>query len=231
MFYRFGFRTNAHILMYSLALSDLLCSILMPFSVTVDVLRHSRHLGKLWIQICLIKEVINYVGGMTNMLNYFLVTIDRYILINHPLKYKIIFTKKRLKFAVFWIWVLASILDAMAFVFMSNEKDVEKYGCYQSHVLSVNGYYSIVVGALTCTIVILVFYIIIILKLNARDKEQHAMGVNSQMVASKVTKALAMVVGIYLGLMYQPSLLGFQQFLSRKNLCILCMMCLICASI
>ena len=205
MYYRFGFKTNAHILMYSLATSDLLSCLLMPVSVTDEVLRHDKSLRKVWRQLCFFKELVNHFVGISNMFNYCLITIDRFILVNHALKYKVIFTKKRLKCAIFGIWLLSAVLDIVSFIFMANIKSVEKWGCYISHIFTSNGYYSLVAGTLICTILMLVLYTKIILRLNARDKERQNMGVNSQMVASKVTKALAMVVGIYLGL-YIPSI-------------------------
>ncbi len=189
--------------MYSLALSDLLSSLIWPFSAAIDVTHHNKQVGKLWIQMCFVKEFIIFIAGISNMLNYLLVTIDRFILINYALKYKIVCTKKRLKYAVFGIWLSASIIDGMEFGLMSNN-EVEKYGCYQSHVLSSTGYYCVVAGAVACTIIILILYTIIILNLIRRDKNQHTIGTSNQMVASKVTKALALVVGVYIGL-YIPT--------------------------
>ena len=109
-FCRLGFKTNAHILIYSLASSDLLASLLMHLSFSVDLLQQNKSLSKLWIELCFFKEIVYFIAGMSNMLNYLLVTIDHYFLINHALKYKIIFTKKRVEFFVVGIWLFAMTL-------------------------------------------------------------------------------------------------------------------------
>ena len=102
-------RTNSNILLASLAGTDLFSGLVtQPLAIAVSVNR-ALDVGR----FCTLEKAfaISLFGaGVASLGHLFVISIDRYIAIKEPLRYRDIVTKRRTKTAVLIVWGIAALL-------------------------------------------------------------------------------------------------------------------------
>ncbi|XP_022805695.1 trace amine-associated receptor 7a-like [Stylophora pistillata] len=106
--YRRLFRTPSTFLIANLGFSDLLVGLLVGFPVAVrDVYRyHGASLEG-------ITEIIQVCGGLTMFVNGFSIialSVDRYIAVSDPMRYRLRVTRKRIKIFFTLLWISSALL-------------------------------------------------------------------------------------------------------------------------
>ena len=91
------FTKNSHLLMFNLALDDLLISLAAPATLMMGVyLQLNESPLEDWRQVCAVQGLYYICVVIANFIVYYITAIDRYISAVYPIKYRMYFTHKRL---------------------------------------------------------------------------------------------------------------------------------------
>lgn len=122
-------RTKSNTLLACLAGTDLLTGLVVqPIAIAVDI---KRILGV--GPFCVLEKLYQVAlstAGLTSSSHLFLISIDRYIAIKHPLRYQEIVTGLRVKRGVFLAWIIAVCFIIQDFVSTFILSDSKLYSVY-----------------------------------------------------------------------------------------------------
>lgn len=96
-------RTNTNLLLWSLAMSDLLTGVVsVPLFITCNIIRQSA--------ICIMEEQMSRFISASIVCHLMSVTMDRYLAIMHPLRYSSIVTRSNCILVILSIWLISPIV-------------------------------------------------------------------------------------------------------------------------
>lgn len=96
-------RTNTNLLLWSLAMSDLLTGVVsVPLFITCNIIRQSA--------ICIMEEQMSRFISASTVCHLMSVTMDRYLAIMHPLRYSSIVTRSNCILVILSIWLISPIV-------------------------------------------------------------------------------------------------------------------------
>ncbi|XP_078354485.1 beta-1 adrenergic receptor-like [Oculina patagonica] len=123
---RHQLRTNSNILVACLAGTHLLGGLVgQPIAIAVEL---KRILGD--GPFCNIEKAVTVAklgGGLTSLGTLVLISIDRYIVIKHPLRYRTIVTKQRIKAGLALAWTIGFLVTLHEFVLAVIDSGTELY--------------------------------------------------------------------------------------------------------
>ncbi|XP_051780141.1 trace amine-associated receptor 1-like [Erpetoichthys calabaricus] len=196
--------TPTNYLILSLAITDLLIGgILMPPTV-IRTVETCWYLGDIY---CKFHSSADTMLCMTSLLHIFIISVDRYFAICHPLRYKSKFTVVLITKLVFFCWSVSAIYGfGMIFVGLSiNFYDESSY-CIGSCVLIQNKVSNLVSALFTTYIpglIMVGIYIKIYIVASKQSKSIREMNkeygdVGLRKRERKAAKTLAIVLGVFL---------------------------------
>ena len=197
-------RNPTNNLIASLAVADVLGGCVSFFLLTTHLLQDSR----LWIPICTMGETLNLIATTGNILNIFWITIDRYLYIVHPFTHSRWATERNswVVIGFSWGWVISLNIIAM----LSTSKLKQGYPCRFAAMLPPKVFISLHVSQLLIvTLVVIALYLRIAytawtLRHPTTPNVQNDQPPGDQEETSsarqgwKITKMVAMVLGIFL---------------------------------
>ncbi len=104
-------QAGAHILVASLAVSDIVANLMSPLSL---VLAHHGQVGSLvgWRIFCMFKEILSLTWQGGSVYNIFLISFDRFLSVTFPIWYISTITKRHIQnvIVIIWIWIICQSL-------------------------------------------------------------------------------------------------------------------------
>lgn len=213
-------RTAANVMIVSLALGDLLNSILVaPLSIVID---HKCPDFSVWLRYCTVKQVFQLALNGVSFGSLLFIAIDRFICVIYPFRYEIIMTIKKAIVMLVTMWLLTIFATLMVIVAFGKQRtddldlDNKTPHCRYSDVIRTDVY----IGAIIPTFLLyLVSTCALYLKI-AWVARRHVTQIANQTASldrdgsrrykreaqMKITKMMAIVLGLYL-VMYVPSLI------------------------
>ena len=207
---RFHYLKNTtNIFVASLAVSDLIIGPLMtcvyePTNIlqglSSDVSTYS-----VWRSLCVCGLAVAFLGGGLEVVSLFGIALERYIYIQHPMKYSTLMSARKAVFAVIFLWIFAFSLMLPAVLL--NVKLEPGDWCLTGSVLDTNYYWKFVVP---CFIVVSFMIITMYSKIALTAKAKNKTGVHQLFQKSetktikasrkdfKVVKMMILILGIYL---------------------------------
>ena len=159
-------------------------------------------------------EIFRFSYLLTNYwccLSVLVITIDRFIGVQFPLKYKFWVTTKRLSRVLFCVWLYVLILCLIPFA--PSDSKTCKYNPQKQWVITM-----LIVNTLIPLIVIMIFYIFIFKKIKMVLKDKGLMEVKKSTKESKRAKITFFIVGTYV-LCWGPSLFYYLLLNLCHNTC------------
>ncbi|CAM4856633.1 unnamed protein product [Rotaria socialis] len=102
-------RTASNILIVSLAVSDILVGLfIMPLAMVLEITNNKWLLGSVMCDIWTSTDVLLCTSSI---LNFLVISIDRYCIINHPFKYAPMRKVKLLSFMIAGVWILSALVS------------------------------------------------------------------------------------------------------------------------
>ena len=124
-------KTTAHILMASLAVSDIITNLISPFTLAFKF--HGDVVGASigWHLLCMLKESLSVLWQGTSVYNIFLISLDRFISVTFPIWYMTKVTKKNVKIGVIFVWILVLTQSVLTLPWAFwNEAEICTYPAY-----------------------------------------------------------------------------------------------------
>ncbi|CAF3513864.1 unnamed protein product [Rotaria sordida] len=102
-------RTASNILIVSLAVSDILVGLfIMPLALVLEISNNNWILGSIMCDIWTSTDVLLCTSSI---LNFLVISIDRYCIINHPFKYAPMRKVKLLSLMIAGVWILSALVS------------------------------------------------------------------------------------------------------------------------
>ncbi|CAF3591430.1 unnamed protein product [Rotaria sordida] len=102
-------RTASNILIVSLAVSDILVGLfIMPLALVLEISNNNWLLGSIMCDIWTSTDVLLCTSSI---LNFLVISIDRYCIINHPFKYAPMRKVKLLSLMIAGVWILSALVS------------------------------------------------------------------------------------------------------------------------
>ncbi|CAF3950411.1 unnamed protein product [Rotaria sp. Silwood2] len=102
-------RTASNILIVSLAVSDVLVGLfIMPLAMVLEISNNNWILGSVMCDIWTSTDVLLCTSSI---LNFLVISIDRYCIINHPFKYAPMRKVKLLSLMIAGVWILSALVS------------------------------------------------------------------------------------------------------------------------
>lgn len=207
-------RTTTNYLIVNLAISDGLQGFLgLPLLVLTELSETVQQ----WKLHCMVTIIILLITSGGNNFSICAIAIERFIYIHYPLRYHLIVTPKRLNTGIVVSWVYISVLMILS-VWLGNAIDIKDNSqsvhlCDTRFIILSDVYTFVILGHLfmfiIVTIILYAYIAYTALKANSRTHSITASVAcvrDTSSVQIKVTKMLALVLGIYLAV-YLPSVI------------------------
>jgi 5-hydroxytryptamine receptor 7 len=102
-------RTASNILIVSLAVSDVLVGLfIMPLAMVLEIFNNEWKLGSIMCDLWTSTDVLLCTASI---LNFLVISIDRYCIINHPFKYAPMRKVKLLLIMIAGVWILSALVS------------------------------------------------------------------------------------------------------------------------
>ena len=197
------FSKNPYLLMFNLALNDVLISLAAPITLIAGLYYiFAGNASAVLPHICSIQGLYYTFVIIANFIVFYITTIDRYISIIYPIKYKIYFTRKRLLVGMVFGWLFLALWITVIILFgrsdMEDQNATDICQAYRTLKPQLTRMLNIFFLILYWAEAIL--YIRIVVVLRRRDKLfQNANNTGQyKSVSGKVARSLVTVVGTVL---------------------------------
>ena len=197
------FSKNPYLLMFNLALNDVLISLAAPITLIAGLYYiFTGNASAVLPHICSIQGLYYTFVIIANFIVFYITSIDRYISIVYPIKYKIYFTRKRLLVGMVlgWLflalWITVIILFGRSDMEDQNATDIcQAYRTLKPQLTRMLNIFFLILYSAEATL-----YIRIVIVLRRRDQLfQNANNTGQyKSVSGKVARSLVTVVGTVL---------------------------------
>ena len=219
------FSKNSHLLMFNLALDDILISLASPATLTMGLYLYLNNSPtEDWRQVCSVQGLYYICVVIANFIVNYITAIDRYISVMYPIKYRIHFTRKRLLIVMVCGWSLLALWITCILMFgRSNLENFRGGFCYAYTTVKpllgdlLNVFFLLLYAAQV------VLYVRIVLNLRKRDlqfQETKNTGItasnSASSVSGKVGRTLIIVVGTILA-SHLPNIIVSLVILTMKS--------------
>ena len=198
------FSKNPYLLMFNLALNDVLISLAAPITLIAGLYYiFTGNASAVLPHICSIQGLYYTFVIIANFIVFYITSIDRYISIVYPIKYKIYFTKKRLLVGMVLGWLFLALWITVIILFGRSDMDdqnatdiCQAYRTLKPQLTRMLNIFFLILYSAGATL-----YIRIVIVLRRRDKLfQNANNTGQyKSVSGKVARSLVTVVGTRLG--------------------------------
>ena len=197
------FSKNPYLLMFNLALNDVLISLAAPITLVAGLyFIFKGNASAVLPHICSIQGLYYTFVIIANFIVFYITSIDRYISIVYPIKYKIYFTRKRLLIVMVlgWLflalWIIVIISFGRSDMDDQNATDIcQAYRTLKPQLTRVLNIFFLVLYSAE-----VILYIRIVVVLRRRDKLFQNVNDTGQYksISGKVARSLVTVVGTVL---------------------------------
>ena len=197
------FSKNPYLLMFNLALNDVLISLAAPITLIAGLYYiFAGNASAVLPHICSIQGLYYTFVIIANFIVFYITTIDRYISIVYPIKYKIYFTRKRLLVGMVlgWLflalWITVIILFGRSDMEDQNATDIcQAYRTLKPQLTRMLNIFFLILYSAEA-----ILYIRIVVVLRRRDKLfQNAKNTGQyKSVSGKVARSWVTVIGTVL---------------------------------
>ena len=157
-----------------------------------------------WYASCLVKSFLLMIFNAGNLFNVLLISIDRYLSIRFPFKYRDIVTLRRTLFVICTLWSYFAIIMSVTFIFGHIPPTANI--CDITYVVHPYLYYLVILPHFVIIAIAMVtFYILVWVQVRKQKKQITGTTDSSKKSSIKLTKSLILVVGIFLAL-YMPTI-------------------------
>ena len=119
-------RTNNNYYILSLSIADLLIGIIIPFYAHKTLNNGYWHFG---FTFCRLWLVIDYVAGTASVLQIVVISLDRFVSVVYPFKYRQWSNRKIIFFNIFLVWIIAFLNYGPAIILWPIFTDDSKDDC------------------------------------------------------------------------------------------------------
>ena len=192
------FSKNAYLLMFNLALNDVLINLATPITLISGLYYIFMGNASDLPHICRIQGLYYTFVIIANFIAFYITAIDRYISVVYPIKYKIYFTRERLLVVMVLGWLFLALWITLILLYGRSENDQNPADFCQTYrtlkpqlTQMLNIFFVILFSAEA------ILYIRIVVSLRRRDKQFQNDNNTGQYksVSGKVARSLVTVVG------------------------------------
>ena len=192
------FSKNAYLLMFNLALNDVLINLATPLTLISGLYYIFTGNASDLPHICSIQGLYYTFVIIANFIVLYITAIDRYISVVYPIKYKISFSRKRLLVVMVLGWLFLALWVTLILLYGRSENDQNPADfCQTSRTLKPQLTQILNIFFVILFLAEAILYIRIVISLRRRDKQFQNYNNTGQYksVSGKVARSLVTVVG------------------------------------
>ena len=199
----------------SLAIADLMVGLQIPIHIVLMIMPHWTHLQS----VCLCRIVVSQLPTGVSVASLLLIAIDRHQAIVFPLHYRKRMTSRLVRKLICVSWALSIICTCLSnFAFMRDEPQLEQ-GCYIHSMQTPPAACLLFAQFVIVVLVMLVLYTHVFMvaykhlhNINQMDRSERRTSQNRNVIRdTKTAKTLAIVIGVFIGLLLPFELVVFMR--------------------